>query len=128
MVSPWDAIGGTFEALITLFQEEQLSTTLPYRVFEASYGLPEAGEMFQAELKRQLERHKGPKACPDEGRGKGLDASAWAERLNQWARKIQEKRSPTEEATSAEITHTTTENLAQWLILARFIAQRGGGE
>lgn len=120
IVSPWPALDSQFEELMKLFEDEALSTNFPHRVLGAIYGLPEPGEMFEAELKRLIERHRG-------ANGQSLDAAAWAKRLNEWAEKEQATHSSQPEAIdSSDVTYMSTENLAKWLILARFVAQRGG--
>jgi len=109
MRSPWEAVGETFADVLRLFQGdaqgEPLSSKCAYDVLRVAYALPDADDKCRAELKRLLMRHrsgKHPQAPqPDE----------WADRLRAWAANLPGK----------------FEELGQWLVFARFVAQ-GGSE
>ncbi len=100
----WDAMGDTFEKLVHLFGSEAVSSKLAYAIAEAAYALPSADEAFEAELRRQLLRHRHPTKWTE-------DENAWATALRAWAARLP----------------IQSEELGRWLTLARFVAQ-GGAE
>lgn len=102
--TPWDAMGDTFEKLVCLFESKAVSSRLAYATAEAAYALPNADESFEAELRRQLRRHRHPTKWTE-------DEDAWADTLRAWAGQLPDQ----------------TEELGRWLTLARFVAQ-GGAE
>jgi CRISPR-associated protein Cmr2 len=102
--SRWDDIGTIFVRLINWFQSKALSSRFAYDVAHAAYTL-NAGNMFQAELRRLIRRHR------DSKKENAPDPETLAQELNNWAMKLQEG----------------AEGLACWLLLTRFMAQ-GGGE
>ncbi len=104
VLSGWDGVKGNFNALVSMFKADELSSRFAYDTKQSAYAIPAGGEMWQAELKRLIGRHRDDKTGPN--------PAALSEQLNLW--------------TKALPAHSTVE-LSDWLILARFIAQ-GGGE
>jgi CRISPR-associated protein Cmr2 len=115
--SRWDDLGD-FEPLITLFRDGALSSKFAYAVADMAYAFREPGDAFEAELSRLLERHRDPEKWSE-------NKAEWAAQLRQWAESLPE---PTKE-TSAYFPEriSQAEELARWLMLARFLAQ-GGAE
>jgi CRISPR-associated protein Cmr2 len=114
MRSRWQDLGTTFADLVRLFTEDgagqPLASRFPYDVAASAYGLTIPDDRFQAELCRLLTRHRNGQhpAAPD--------PAQWAGRLTDWARRL-----PHPDAGAV------TDELARWLVFARFVAQ-GGGE
>jgi CRISPR-associated protein Cmr2 len=104
-LSPWQAIGQKYIDLITLFQEEALASRFAYEVWQSTHALPEPDEKFNAMLRLLLSRHR------NKIHSQAPDPAAWADLLSGWARDIPIAKK--------------TEALANWLILARFVAQGG---
>jgi CRISPR-associated protein Cmr2 len=107
MRSPWRAVDNMFSYVVRLFQEDSMgraiSSRLAYDVCQAGHVLPEASERSRAELKRLINRHrnaKHPQAPPVE---------LLTERLYKWAQGLPRG----------------MEELGQWLLFARFVAQGG---
>jgi CRISPR-associated protein Cmr2 len=100
--SPWSAIGNTFNELIEFFHSKALSSRFAYTVADAAYALPEAGEAFEAEVRRLLHRHRRPDKWT-------ASEAKWAVTLRTWASHLPGK----------------TKELGHWLTLARFVAQGG---
>lgn len=110
--SRWEDMGQTFCELVGWFQAKALSSRFAYDVADSAYAL-QPGEMFRAELKRLVARHR-------ENRNTGApDSQALAERLNDWASHLPMEE-PMEEKERASV-------LAGWVLAARFVAQGGGG-
>lgn len=114
MRSRWQDLGTTFTALVGLFTEDDagqpLASRFPYDVTASAYGLAIPDARFQAELCRLLTRHRNEQhpAAPD--------PAQWAQRLTDWTRRLPQPD-----------TGSVTDELARWLVFARFVAQ-GGGE
>lgn len=114
MRSRWQDLDTTFAALVALFTEgdagQPLASRFPYDVVAAAHALPDADERFHAELCRLFTRHRNGQhpAAPD--------PAQWAQRLTDWARRLPHP-----------ATGSVTDELARWLVLARFVAQ-GGSE
>ena len=81
----------------------QLSNRFAYDLLQSTYALPEANGMLTSETRRLLQRHRVEHAA--------LDCVAWAEKLRAWAEGLP----------------GGPEELARWLLLARFVVS-GGGE
>jgi CRISPR-associated protein Cmr2 len=113
--SRWDNLGD-FEPLITLFRDGALSSKFAYAVADVAYAFREPGDAFEAELRRLLERHRDPEKWSE-------NKAEWAAQLRQWAESLP---GPTKE-TSAHFPEriSQAEELARWLMLARFLAQGG---
>lgn len=88
--------------LIQMFQSAALSARFAADVAASARTLTHAGEMWQSELKRLISRHRDSRIGPD--------PLLWSEILNSW---------------SAALPEPESEELAHWLILARFLAQGG---
>jgi len=124
--SPWDAIGGNFGQLVEFFHNKVLSSKLAYAVAEAAYALPHADDSFEAELRRQLHRHRHPDKWTE-------SEDAWATVLRTWAANLPEQmdrsnrclNSNQEREAEQQPCVTQTEQLGHWLTLARFVAQGG---
>jgi len=101
--SSWDPVEGTFAEVVSLFAEQALSSRFAYDVARAAYALPQAEESFRAELRRLIQRHRNPRAAA------GPTPEQWSDGLTEWAMSLPEQ----------------TWGLACWLMLARFLAQRG---
>jgi len=104
--SHWGDMGGTFDELVEWFQDEVLPSRFAYDVASSAYAL-QPGDMFQAELRRLVARHR------DGRKASAPDPQTLAERLNDWATRLPEQ----EEEKAA--------TLANWVLLARFVAQGG---
>jgi CRISPR-associated protein Cmr2 len=104
VLSGWDGVKRNFNALVSMFKADELSSRFAYDTKQSAYAIPVGGEMWQAELKRLISRHRDDKTGPDPVTLSG--------QLNQW---------------TESLPNQSAEELANWLILARFIAQ-GGGE
>lgn len=113
--SHWATLGN-FESLVTLFREGALSSKFAYAVADVAYAFREPGDAFEAELRRLLERHRDPEKWSE-------SKAEWAAQLRQWAESLPE---PTKE-TSTHFPEriSQAEELARWLMLARFLAQGG---
>ncbi len=108
--SRWAEFNRFFNKTICLFTEENeqkapLAGRFAYDLMQSVYALPEVDEKLEAELKRLIKRHRNaqhPEApAPQE----------WAKNLQDWAAKMP----------------STSFELGNWLVLARFIA-KGGNE
>ncbi|NWG07729.1 MAG: type III-B CRISPR-associated protein Cas10/Cmr2 [Chloroflexi bacterium] len=102
--SAWDGVRENFDALVKMFKADELSSRFAYDTKQSAYAVPVGGEMWQAELKRLITRHRDDKTGPDPLKLSG--------QLNNW---------------TTALPGQSAEELSNWLILARFIAQ-GGGE
>jgi CRISPR-associated protein Cmr2 len=117
MRSPWNAVDDTFSEVVRLFQEDStgsaVSSRLGYDVRQAGYGLVQADEKAKAELKRLISRHRNEKHphVPS--------AEQLAQRLCQWAQFLPARMSKSGDLLSS------MEELGQWLVFARFVAQGG---
>jgi CRISPR-associated protein Cmr2 len=109
--SPRKKAEENFETLCKYYQvtddsaDGLLSGRFGYDVLNASHDLAEADEMFESELKRLIKRHKDsqlPNPIPSE----------YAAQLLDWAKTLPGK----------------SEELAHWLIFARFVMFGGGEE
>lgn len=126
--SSWDALDKNFAQLVAFFQNKALSSRLAYAVAEATYALPHADDSFEAELRRQLRRHRHPTKWTE-------SEDAWAVVLRTWAANLPEQmdrsnrclNSNQEREAEQQPRVTQTEQLGRWLTLARFVAQ-GGAE
>jgi CRISPR-associated protein Cmr2 len=123
MVSKWDQVS-KFPDFVKLFAEKELASKLPYDIAQASYALWNAGDlsaedikrlddMSAAEIKRLVKRHGMPNIKePDETKRQDLK-NKWivdrADELHMWAKNMPRQ----------------IEELANWLSLARFVAQGG---
>lgn len=109
--SGWEAVGSLFEDMIRNFERDEISSKLPYDVDRSAYALPTADEKFEAELRRLFKRHGRTKAfC-------GAVAPTLAEKLCKWAGSF---------PANPELDKPQPSNqLADWLALARFIAKGG---
>ncbi len=103
--STWSGVRDNFDKLVEMFREDELSSRFAYDAVNSAYAIP-AGEveMWKTELKRLIGRHRDDK--------KGPDPIVLSESLSEWTNALPGK---------------IPEELANWLILARFVAQ-GGGE
>jgi len=101
--SNWSSLEDNFDELVNLFKSDALASRFAYDVLQSAYTLPVADEMFQAELKRLMMRHRNEKhpLAPD--------PQKWAARLNKWALQLPEN----------------TDGLGRWLVLAHFVSQGG---
>jgi len=106
--SKWDAVGNILEELIGQFEEDEISSKLPYDVDRSAYGLPQADEKLESELRRLLKRHGRTKDFRENR------AAPLAARLYHWA-----------ESFSSNLDSQQADQLADWLALARFIAKGG---
>jgi len=117
MCSPWRAVDNTLSDVVRLFQEDRtgtaVSSRLAYDVRQAGYGLPQADQKAKAELKRLVSRHRNEKH-PHVPSSEDL-----AERLFQWAQLLPPGTSKSGDPLSS------IEELGQWLVFARFVAQGG---
>ena len=118
--SKWEAIGDNFEELVRHFEKKAISSRFGYDLLDSTYGLPEAGEIFQSELKRQIMRHRDKDLLSDES------AKALVDRLDTWAGAFEPLMRQVPDST--EEGQFPTETLARWVLLARFIAQTGAEE
>ncbi|MBN1813838.1 MAG: type III-B CRISPR-associated protein Cas10/Cmr2 [Anaerolineae bacterium] len=129
--SSWDAMGDTFEQLVDLFQRGTLASRFPYTVLESAYALSQANTAFRAELGRLVRRHSDSQLGPE-------DQTMWTSRLGDWSARLPGKVAlegngqathmpPGAPIGGDEPQRSQTEELGDWLILARFVAQ-GGGE
>lgn len=100
--SKWANVRDNFDELVKMYKKEVLSSRFAYDAKRSAYAMSGDKDMWQAELKRLLLRH---------GIEMEETAMGWSRRLSQWTTSLPGK----------------AEGLANWLILARFIAQ-GGGE
>jgi CRISPR-associated protein Cmr2 len=112
--SKWSDVGKYFNSVYQHFKTEALSSQFAYSVLQSAYGIPEPGEMFEAELKRLTGRHRQNKASSG-----SIDAETFAPDLNQWAMALPQSK---DEHTLKDA-QTQTESLAYWLLLAQFVAQ-----
>jgi len=123
LVSPWAALKelNGFDALVALFRDEgqgsPLAGRFPYEVAAAAPVLARPDAAFTAELRRLLVRHRSDR------HKEALDPVAWSERLCQWAASLAEAMRTGPDGAGGP----ATEQLAAWLVFARFVAQ-GGGE
>lgn len=108
----WQDVDTMFDELTRLFGEDAagqpLASRFPYDVAAVAHALVDPDERFHAELRRLLTRHQNahhPHAP---------DPVDWARRLCEWAQRL-----PPPEGGSV------TEELARWLLFARFVAQGG---
>lgn len=106
--SKWDAVGNILEELIGQFEEDEISSKLPYDVNRSAYGLPQADKKLEAELRRLLKRHGRTKDFREN------QAAPLAAHLCRWANSF-----------SSNLDNQQADQLADWLALARFIAKGG---
>ncbi len=122
LASPWQALRdvGGFDALVALFRDEgqgpPLAGRFPYEVAAAARVLATPDDRFAAELRRLLARHRNDRYK------EALEQAAWPERLSQWAKALAAVGAGPDGAGGP-----ATEQVAVWLVFARFVAQ-GGGE
>jgi len=111
MRSPWKALGDRFEELCGWFETGALSSRFAYDAADVAQrlggpdGLPQANltKPFRAELKRLLRRHR------DEHKPRPPDPERAADDLMEWATTLP----------------GSFRELANWILLARFVAQGG---
>lgn len=108
--SRWEAVNMKFEEMVRLFENDEISSKLPFDLNRSAYALPQADDKLKAELYRLLKRH-WQKGSSDE---KDVAARDFGERLHEWAASL----TPTD-------TRSPPEQLADWLALARIIAKGG---
>lgn len=99
-----------FQKVIGHFGRDEISSRLPYDVARSAYALPDADDKFESELRRLLRRHWQKK--DDENKDASIHDLSLT--LHKWASSFPKADSPTQ-----------TEELANWLALARFIAKGG---
>ncbi len=109
--SGWETVGSLFEDMIRNFERDEISSKLPYDVARSAYALHQANEKFEAELKRLLKRHGRTKAFRE------TVAPTLAKNLREWAGSFPPNPDPDKPQPSNQ--------LADWLALARFIAKGG---
>ncbi len=101
--STWTGVRSNFDKLVEMFREGELSSRFAYDAANSAYGIPaNESEMWKIELKRLIGRHRDDK--------KGPDPVALSKRLSEWTNALP---------------GNSPEELANWLILARFVAQGG---
>lgn len=105
--SRWEDKGRTFDDLVELFQDKAISSRFAYELADSAYAL-EPGDMFRAELKRLITRHR------DSRNARAPNPQLLSEQLNAWAARL-----PATQKEGAAA-------LANWVLLARFVAQGGG--
>lgn len=100
-----------------------LSSRFAYDVAGVAYSIDKPGEMLRAELKRLLER-----------RSEGTLGDSLADTLDTWATDLagkdveqQVRRGGEEKACKEAEAQSGPEQLARWLLIARFLAEHGGG-
>ncbi len=111
MRSKWEAAGELFTQMVRLLREEpsgqgqkaMFASKLAYDVQDSAHAFLEADEKFQSELKRLLKRH-----CNEKNLAADLGEKLSGQ-LCSWAKALPEG----------------PEELAHWLLLARFAAQGG---
>lgn len=99
-----------FTGLVEAFQKDTLASKLPYDLARSAFALPDADDKFEAELRRLIKRHwqkEKSSEIDDETRKLGKV-------LNDWASFF-----VTTDSSSQ------SEQLANWLALARFVAKGG---
>ena len=106
--SRWQTLQDHLDPSIDLFRKDLISSRFPYAIKEAAFSLPSANESFKAELKRQIKRHSMLEGQDEQSR---INPQQWAEIWMDWAGSLP----------------GGTEEFANWLIFARFIA-KGGDE
>jgi len=109
--SGWEAVGSLLEEMIHRFEKDEISSKLPYDAARSAYALPDADDKFEAELRRLLKRHGRTKAFRE------TVAPTLAENLRKWAGSFPSNPDPDKPQPSNQ--------LADWLALARFIAKGG---
>ncbi len=109
--SKWDE-AVPFEQVVQHFLMDEISSRLPYDVARSAYALPAADDKFKAELGRLVKRHWQKKA-DDNDEKKDASARSLSGILQQWAFSF------------PQADPSQTEELANWLALARFIAKGG---
>lgn len=101
--SSWTSLDGNFNDLVTRFKEGSISSRFAYDAICSAYALNQSDEIFQAEIKRLLMRHR------NEGHPNAPDPKALAMQLRTWAQSMPGK----------------SEELGRWIAFARFVAQGG---
>lgn len=112
MVSKWNQMG-KFPTFVGLFENDELSSKLPYDIAQASFALSKTNkmsgeelkqmdEMSAAEIRRLVKRHSPSKVGDTDKQQRASELFEWAKTM---PRQIEE--------------------LANWLSLARFISQGG---
>jgi len=116
VISRWDALqkgeekAGLFGEAVREFKGEDLSSKLPYDLFQSAYAIPKADSMLEAELGRLVKRHL-ENGTGEAGKKKAAELTA---ALFNWAVSL------------PEIANLNiSQHLAQWLALARFVAKGG---
>lgn len=104
ITSPRTAVGNLFEQAVIRFKENAISSKFAYDVLRATYALPMVDAKFKSEIKRLANRHR------DKEQLDSLAAEAWTGELSAWASRLS----------------GSSEELARWLVFARFVA--AGGE
>lgn len=100
-----------FEKVIEHFIKDEISSRLSYDVARSAYVLPNADDKFESELRRLLKRHWQKGTDQEKTTSSHDDLSLT---LHNWASSFPQADSPSQ-----------TEELANWLALARFIAKGG---
>ncbi len=112
--SAWEALGDNMNALVTLFQEDQLSSKFAYdlaREVDVVTTLEPAAR--QAMLTLWVKRHTSPSHQAETSSVPGL--------LGQWSVTL-------DTLLKDDYPQPGLREVARWALLARFIAQGGGGE
>jgi CRISPR-associated protein Cmr2 len=121
--SKWEHIPDVWHTLITYFQPEDgpLSSKFAYSVANEARIVTCLDQAAQkATLRRLVGRHKARGLAED----KVKELEEVAGKLAEWARQLDQD-IPPEEMDGQEVPQGFTE-LGRWLLLARFMAQRGG--
>ncbi|NPV08294.1 MAG: type III-B CRISPR-associated protein Cas10/Cmr2 [Anaerolineae bacterium] len=100
---PWCSVIANLDQVTQYLAARKLSARLPYDIWQLAYAIPDANDMLRAELRRLVGRRAEALS--------GQQANALTEALGRWAEALTE----------------TVEGLAQWLIIARFLAGAEGG-
>lgn len=105
----WKTLG-VFLGVVDSFQKDIVASRLPYDLARSAYALPEADDKFEAELRRLLKRHW------QKGKSEEIDDAArkLGSALREWAASF-----------IAANSSSQSEQLADWLALARFVAKGG---
>lgn len=103
LLSPWAPLREHWGRLVGWFRTEALSSRFAHEAARSAGVLGEAPELFRAELRRLVRRHRAP-GVAEPGDDAADLLAAWSSRLPEGAT-----------------------GLAGWLLLARFVA-KGGGE
>ena len=102
----WDDLSHYFWEMFDWFKKGSLSTRFAYELKHSAYFLSANVPMVKAELHRLLQRHQG-----DDSSSPHIDAEIWAQYLAEWASTLP----------------NGLDEIADWVLLARFLA-KGGNE